>query len=331
MFGLVPRVVWSRNAPPDERGRITVQHNCLLLERSDSPPPSRSGGGVTSPRSDGRGASGDGAASPLTAPKLMLIEVGTGNKLDEKSRDIFAMGTRSILDALHEKDCRPEDIEAIAVTHLHFDHAGGLTRLALPGEKPDWTGAAGAFGAPRGEHGVKLAFPNATVFTQARELADGLANRSVMTRTYFGDHLLPMVASGRLKAVDSPRPFITGETPERDSMPRLSIEQRSTEIAPGVFVFLVPGHTWGQQAIMFTDTAGKTVVFTPDVMPTAWHNGAAYSLGYDVEPYTSMISRQWFLAEAADRGWTLVLDHEAGNPVRTVVRNGKGWFDLREG
>ncbi len=304
MFGLIPRTVWSRSAPSDDRGRITVQHNCLLLERSGT--------------------------AEAGAPKLMLIEVGTGNKLDAKSRDIFAMGERSILDALHEKGCRPQDINAIVVSHLHFDHAGGLTRLALPGEKPDWVGPAASFGAPRGDHGVKLAFPNATVYTQTRELADALANRSVMTRTYFSDHLLPMVASGQLRAVDSPRPFITGETPDRDAMPRLSIKQRSTEVAPGVFVFLVPGHTWGQQAILFTDAAGKTIVFTPDVMPTAWHNGAAYSLGYDVEPYTSMISRQWLLAESADRNWTLVLDHEPGNPVRTVNRNEKGWFDLKE-
>jgi hypothetical protein len=62
-------------------------------------------------------------------------------------------------------------------------------------------------------------------------------------------------------------------------------------------------------------------------MPTAAHVGAAYSLGYDVEPYTSMISRGWFLGEAADRNWTLVLDHEPGNPIRKVRRKGD-WFEL---
>jgi hypothetical protein len=75
-------------------------------------------------------------------------------------------------------------------------------------------------------------------------------------------------------------------------------------------------------------TQGRTIVFTPDVMPTAWHLGAAYSLGYDVEPYTSMISRGWFLAEAARRDWMLCLDHEPGNPFFRVRANDKGWFDL---
>jgi glyoxylase-like metal-dependent hydrolase (beta-lactamase superfamily II) len=295
MFGLVPRVVWSKTVPTDDRGRITVQHNCLLLERSGP---------------------GDG-------PKLILLEAGTGDKLDAKSRDIFALEQRSIVDALHEADCRPEDINAAIVTHLHFDHAGGLTRLCRAGEKPDW--------AETGSAGVKLTFPNATVFTQAREWNDALANRSVMTRTYFRDHLEPVRSQVRL--VDSPRPFPFGYTPDRDETPITPVSLRTTEVAPGLFVFLVPGHTWGQQAMMFTDTQGRTVVFTPDVMPTAAHVGAAYSLGYDVEPYTSMISRRWFLEEAATGNWLLVLDHEPGNPSRAVRRTGegaKGWFELVE-
>jgi hypothetical protein len=103
---------------------------------------------------------------------------------------------------------------------------------------------------------------------------------------------------------------------------------RETPIAPGISVFLTPGHNWGQQAVKFTDTAGRTVVFTPDVMPTVNHVGAAYSLGYDVEPYTSMVTRRWLLEEAARGDWLLVLDHEPGNPCVRVRENGKGWFEL---
>ena len=300
MFGLVPRVVWSRTVQPDDRGRIAVQHNCLLLEAAGSPAP--------------------GAVLP--SPKLVLIETGSGDKLDAKSKDIFDLENRSIQDALHEAGCRPEDINLVATTHLHFDHSGGLTRLARPGETPDWTGP----GSGGTDHGVKFTFPNAPVVTQVREWSDALANRSVMTRTYFRDHLEPI--KDRITLVDSPRPFALGTIPDRGAEPPAPVELRETPIAQGLSVFLVPGHTWGQQAIKFTDTRGRTVVFTPDVMPTVHHLGAAYSLGYDVEPYTSMISRQWFLAAAADRDWLLVLDHEPGNPLCRVRRNTKGWFDL---
>ncbi|NUQ53883.1 MAG: MBL fold metallo-hydrolase [Phycisphaerales bacterium] len=301
MFGLIPRVVWERTAKPDERGRIEVQHNCLLLERI-----------------------GDGSG-----PKLVLIEVGTGDKLDPKSRDIFAMSTRWIGDALQEKNCRCEDIGAVVTTHLHFDHAGALTRLARAGEKADWTGAASCFAGSRGEHGVKLTFPNAALHTQAREWSDAIANRSVMTRTYFRDHL--ELIRERLVLADSPRPFPTGHVPGRDELPLAPVYNRVSTLAglPGVGVFLAPGHTWGQQAITFIDDKGRTIVFTPDVMPTAWHLGAAYSLGYDVEPYTSMVTRHWFLRAACEGGWLLVLDHEPGNPCRRVKEAG-AWFELVE-
>lgn len=319
MFGLIPRTVWSRSVPTDDRGRIRVQHNCLLLERKTDVPLATSG--------TGRGWSNTGDWRG-TAPKLVLLEVGTGDKLDAKSRDIFAMDGRSISDALHEVSCDPNDIGGVVVTHLHFDHAGGLTRSVRTGETPDWVGSASGMAGARADHGVKRTFPNATIFTQSREWDDALANRSVMTRTYFKDHLLPI--KDQLALIDSPAPFEQWRTPDRGESPLLTFDQRATEIMPGIFVFRVPGHTWGQQAMMFEDESGQTMVFTPDVMPTADHLGAAYSLAYDVEPYTSMITKTWFLTHAAERNWTLVLDHEAGNPVRRVKKNDKGWFDLVE-
>ncbi len=298
MFGLVPRVVWSRMAPVDDRGRIEVQHNCLLLERSG----------------EARGDESSGASPP----KLILIETGSGDKLDAKSKDIYALEERSILDALHESRCDPRDIGAVVVSHLHFDHGGGLTRLARAGEKPDWS---------REKHpSVKVTFPNATVHVQAREWSDARANRSVMTRTYFAENLEPIAAQVRL--AHSAPPFSPGLVADRDALPASAVEQRMTMVQPGVWVFRAPGHTWGQQAVLFRDTKGRTVVFVPDVMPTVNHAGAAFSLAYDVEPYTSMVTRHWFLDAAAEGDWLLVLDHEPGNPCQRVRRNEKGWFDL---
>lgn len=212
------------------------------------------------------------------------------------------------------------------MTHLHFDHAGGLTRLCREGETPDWIGPASTMAAARGDHGVKRTFPNARIYVQEREWDDAIADRSVMTRTYFRDHLDPI--REQVVKVNSPRAYVVGYTPGRDELPGSGVDLRETEVVPGISVFVVPGHTWGQQAIKFTDDRGRVVVFTPDVMPTAWHVGAAYNLGYDVEPYTSMVSRHWFLMEAARRDWVLCLDHEAGHPLFRVRENGKGWFEL---
>lgn len=315
MFGLIPRVIWSKSVPTDDKGRITLQHNCLFLER-------------TTP--------GDG-------PRRVIIEVGTGDKLDAKMREVFALEEnrktgrpRCITDALAEIAVEPESIEAAVVSHLHFDHAGGLTRLPRAGENPEFafTPATDGGGGSSQAGGCCLNFPNAAVYVQSREWQDALANRSVMTKTYYPDHLLPIREKVRL--IDSPRPFPPGLQPGRDESPLTPLDYRQTELWPGagIWVFLVPGHTWGQQAVRFVEPGaeaggkGRTIVFTPDVMPTVQHVGAAYSLAYDVEPYTSMVTRRWLLGEAAAGNWVLALDHEPGNPLVRVRENGRGWFDL---
>src|SRR5690349_4071726 len=73
MFGVVPRVVWSKLLPPDEQHRVTIAHNCLLLRRVDDP------------------------GGPLT-----VIETGSGDKLDAKMREIFGLTDRTVYDALAE-------------------------------------------------------------------------------------------------------------------------------------------------------------------------------------------------------------------------------------
>ncbi|MBL4591450.1 MAG: MBL fold metallo-hydrolase, partial [Phycisphaerales bacterium] len=227
------------------------------------------------------------------------------------------------------------DIDAAIVTHLHFDHAGGLTRRCREGETPDWT--ATKPGAASGDcTDIKFTFPNAELIVQTREWKDARNNDSVMTRTYYRDHLLPFedesltLGDGRprLRLIDAKRPFPMNRKPSRTDMPKAPLEERMTEVLPGVHVFLTPGHTWGQQAVLFTDDKGQTIVFTPDVMPTTHHIGQAYSLSYDVESYTSMVTKGWFLHEAAERGWVLCLDHEPGNPIQRVQRTENGWYEL---
>jgi glyoxylase-like metal-dependent hydrolase (beta-lactamase superfamily II) len=236
------------------------------------------------------------------------VEVGSGDKFDEKHRRIYGLSDRWIGDALREVNVRCDDIPDVIVTHLHFDHAGGLTRRG------------------RGEGEIVPTFPNATVHVQRREWDDALANRSTMTRTYLPESLGPI--GEQLALVDSPPPFAAGVVPDRDTLPPTSLEQRTRSILPGIDVFVVPGHTWGQQAVRFTDDSNRTVVFSPDVIPTAAHVGATYNMAYDVEPYMSTINRRWFLKEAAENDWLLVLPHEPGDPRRRVRSDGKGWYEL---
>ena len=100
MFGVVPKVLWERRIPSDERNRIPLALRCLLVEHDDG---------------------------------LVLIDTGIGNKENEKFRDIYgvdnagAQGRTRLEDALGELGHKPDDVRWVINTHLHFDHAGGDT------------------------------------------------------------------------------------------------------------------------------------------------------------------------------------------------------------
>lgn len=96
MFGVVPRVLWQKENPPDEKNRITLALNALLL---------------------------------IGAGRVILIDTGIGDKSDEKFAQIYAIdhSQHSLLKALTEHNVQPEDVTDVILSHLHFDHAGGTT------------------------------------------------------------------------------------------------------------------------------------------------------------------------------------------------------------
>ncbi len=100
MFGVVPKPLWERRAPADERNRIQLGMRCLLIEH---------------------------------AIGLVLIDTGAGNKENEKFYDIYGVenvgmrGATWLEDGLASLGKRPEDIAMVISSHLHFDHAGGNT------------------------------------------------------------------------------------------------------------------------------------------------------------------------------------------------------------
>lgn len=142
---------------------------------------------------------------------------------------------------------------------------------------------------------VAPTFPNAQIVVQRTEWEDARANKSTMTRTYLRSHLDPIAD-------------------------RLQLVEGKTQVLPGLVVWPMVGHTWGQQAVRFDDDRG-VVCFPGDVMPTVHHVASAFNMGYDMLPYQNMLSKQQMLAQAADENWRLVLDHEPGNPVQHVAHD----------
>ncbi len=94
MFGVVPRVVWERLRPPDDRHRIELAMNVLLIQ--------------------------DGVRNTL-------VDTGAGGKGDPKFRGIYGLSTRSAEEFLRPAGVGPEQIDRVVLSHLHFDHCGGST------------------------------------------------------------------------------------------------------------------------------------------------------------------------------------------------------------
>jgi glyoxylase-like metal-dependent hydrolase (beta-lactamase superfamily II) len=96
MFGIIPKPLWTRTTPSDERNRITLAMRCLLLE-------------------------GEG--------RLILVDDGVGDKYDEKFADIFGIDHEhaSLQRSLEKAGFSVEDVTDVVLTHLHFDHCGGST------------------------------------------------------------------------------------------------------------------------------------------------------------------------------------------------------------
>lgn len=97
MFGVVPRVLWERERPPDDRNRIEMATNCVLVERGD---------------------------------ELLLIDTGIGDKNDAKFRSIFGMedGARRLPESIRAAGFEVGDVTHVVLSHLHFDHCGWSTR-----------------------------------------------------------------------------------------------------------------------------------------------------------------------------------------------------------
>ena len=94
MFGVVPKALWEKRTPSDERNRITLAMRPLIV----------------------RGM------------RTMIVDAGLGDKENEKFIDIYGVDRARNLDhALAEAGLTPEDIDIVLATHLHFDHAGGFT------------------------------------------------------------------------------------------------------------------------------------------------------------------------------------------------------------
>jgi len=156
IFGPVPRLLWDHHVAEelDAQWRLLQALNCLLIE---------------------------------TPGGRVLVETGIGERLDEKRREMRHVEGDPILPALRKAGFDPASVDLVAVSHLHFDHAGGL--LAADGSR---------------------AFPRARLIAQAQEWDLALGENPRLTASYDQPELRLVHAWGASDAIEGDHELVPG-------------------------------------------------------------------------------------------------------------------------
>lgn len=256
MFGNVPRALWQRWCPPDEQNRILLACRCLLV-REDS-------------------------------GRTILLEAGIGAFFEPKLRERFGVvePEHILLRSLEGLGVQPADIDVVVLSHLHFDHAGGLLTAWSEGQAPT------------------LVFPNAR-YVVGEEAWQRAVHPHARDRASFIPGLVELIeATGRLERV-------TGD--------------RSTTLGPGYSFTVSHGHTPGL-LLTRVETPRGPITFMGDLVPgTPWVH-LPITMGYDRYPELLIDEKQALLTQILADDGTLFYTHDPGVAASKLGRDAAGKF-----
>ena len=197
MFGNAPRAMWSRWVAPDAENRIPLACRCLLATGLDG--------------------------------RNVLFETGIGAFFDPAMRERFGVieDRHVLLDSLAEAGLRHEDIDAVVLSHLHFDHAGGLLAPWAEGCSPT------------------LLFPNARFLVGAEHWARARDPHPRDRASFIPELVGLLEASGRLELVEAGRPSSLGDAVRFEFSEGHTPGLMLAEVGGVVFCAdLIPGRPW---------------------------------------------------------------------------------------
>ncbi|MEG2981598.1 MAG: MBL fold metallo-hydrolase [Stenotrophomonas sp.] len=263
MFGNAPRALWEKWAAPDELNRIELACRALL-------------------------------ASPLEG-KTVLFETGIGAFFDPRMRERYGVqeSQHVLIDSLREAGFEHEDIDVVVLSHLHFDHAGGLLAAWREGRE------------------AELLFPNATYVVGAQHWQRALQPHPRDRASFIPELPGLLQASGRLEVVDGEYSKVLGHSV------RFSYSDGHT---PGLMLAEIVGQ--GRAG----ERAHGGVVFCADLIPGRSWVHVPITMGYDRNAELLIDEKRQFLEDKLARNVHLFFTHDPQVALAQVGRDEKGRF-----
>ena len=262
MFGNAPRALWERLCPPDDKNRIALSCRALLVETGD---------------------------------RRLLLETGIGAFFPPALRERYGVVETEhvLLRSLAAAGLSDADITDVVLSHLHFDHAGGLLAPYRDGEPP------------------RLLFPSARFVVSEEALARAQHPHARDRASFIPELPGLLAASGRLHVVA-----------------RGAAEDPAL---PGLRFHYSDGHTPGLLLTEVCGPApDRAVVFAGDLVPgTPWVH-LPMTMGYDRYPELLIDEKTALLGELAARGAWLFYTHDTQTAMSRIARSPAGRMEPRE-
>lgn len=255
MFGNVPKALWQRWLPADAENRINLACRCLLVQ-------------------DGQ--------------KLILFETGIGTFFPPHLKDRYGVveDQHQLLQSLAILNISPSDIDVVVLSHLHFDHAGGLL-TAWSSDQP-----------------LQL------LFTKARYLVSKPAWERAC-RPHYRDRasFIPelnalLQESGRLVLID---------------------QEKSNLLGNNFHFRYSNGHTPGMMHSVI-ETQHYPIIFAADLIPGVPWVHLPVTMGYDRAPEQLIDEKQQMLEYALTTGARLFYTHDPETSLSAIAKDEQGRF-----